>query len=567
MEGSKIKLTKATLRFVISNLTAQDEFGLVSFASDIQEALKLQKMDAAGRRRALQAVDAIQADGCTNLSGGLFAGIDQLKGVPITQTDVPRRRRPVVHRVQARAPVGPGLNSVPAGPMLSFQVGNDCVKDADGATVSWTLFVRLAEGMASDVSEYVDHVQFHIPSPDGTPQAITVAQAPFVLSRVTEIATAIDVQVTLTAKYNSAVHSFQHTPNFSSPLTYCTVQVPDVSQPAVPEISTTPPSQPAVTPSEAASSSAGRNDVTAVWLFTDGLANEGIQDQAELTQQTQQRLQGMAPPCTIFTFGFGEDHNAQMLKDVADAGKGMYYYVQSEAAIVESFGDCLGGLMSVVARELRLTAVPSSGVVPQRIFTPYTHHVAADEAWVIIPDLYCEEERDLVMEVEVGPADPAYDAPAPILHWRLDYRNLLTDQDDTLAACSELARPVEAPADAPHPLLDQQRNRVRCTDAIQQARVWADHGELAQAQRHIEEAMAAINTSPTAGVEFCAGLVEDLQDCRDQMSTQAEYYSRGSKTMMNNHSTHSYQRCCGSKQKYVTSAKAQMTAHFQTNLL
>ena len=46
------------------------------------------------------------------------------------------------------------------------------------------------------------------------------------------------------------------------------------------------------------------------------------------------------------TFGFGGDHNTEMLRRLADCAEGSYSHVQSEDQIAESFGEALGGLMS-----------------------------------------------------------------------------------------------------------------------------------------------------------------------------------------------------------------------------
>ena len=33
---------------------------------------------------------------------------------------------------------------------------------------------------------------------------------------------------------------------------------------------------------------------------------------------------------SVYTFGFGEDHDPDMLKQISDAGNGMYYYIENE---------------------------------------------------------------------------------------------------------------------------------------------------------------------------------------------------------------------------------------------
>lgn len=79
MEGDKLKLVQETLEFVVANLKADDRLGLVAFDSNVSTPLALMAMDAKGKADALEACHRLRAGSCTNLSGGLFAGIDMLK--------------------------------------------------------------------------------------------------------------------------------------------------------------------------------------------------------------------------------------------------------------------------------------------------------------------------------------------------------------------------------------------------------------------------------------------------------------------------------------------------------
>lgn len=55
----------------------------------------------------------------------------------------------------------------------------------------------------------------------------------------------------------------------------------------------------------------------------------------------------------MFTFGFGSEHDADALHNIAEAGNGLFYYIDNSDSIPESFCDCLGGLLSVAAQVLR----------------------------------------------------------------------------------------------------------------------------------------------------------------------------------------------------------------------
>ena len=53
---------------------------------------------------------------------------------------------------------------------------------------------------------------------------------------------------------------------------------------------------------------------------------------------------------SVFTFGYGGEHDADLLRAVGEAGNGLFYYIDNADNIPESFCDCLGGLLSVAAQ-------------------------------------------------------------------------------------------------------------------------------------------------------------------------------------------------------------------------
>merc|ERR1719334_2405125 len=62
-------------------------------------------------------------------------------------------------------------------------------------------------------------------------------------------------------------------------------------------------------------------------------------------------------PCTINTFGFGSGHNDQLLKAIAENGRGMYAYIENTDQISDTFAECLGGLVSIIGQHTRLLAL------------------------------------------------------------------------------------------------------------------------------------------------------------------------------------------------------------------
>ncbi|KAL6198573.1 hypothetical protein ACLB2K_028362 [Fragaria x ananassa] len=77
----------------------------------------------------------------------------------------------------------------------------------------------------------------------------------------------------------------------------------------------------------------------------------------------------------VHTFGFGNDHDASIMHAISDASGGTFSYTESVGMIQDSFALCIGGLLSVVAQELRLTVrSASSGVKIESI--PSGRHVS-----------------------------------------------------------------------------------------------------------------------------------------------------------------------------------------------
>lgn len=78
MQGKKLELVIDTLRFMLQQLKAEDRLSLVSYDTNVRVDFPLTKMDTENKTTALSAITSLKAGSSTNLSGGLFAGLEQL---------------------------------------------------------------------------------------------------------------------------------------------------------------------------------------------------------------------------------------------------------------------------------------------------------------------------------------------------------------------------------------------------------------------------------------------------------------------------------------------------------
>jgi hypothetical protein len=110
----------------------------------------------------------------------------------------------------------------------------------------------------------------------------------------------------------------------------------------------------------------------AILLLTDGEVNRGIRDVAGLTAMVR-NARTDHQTLTVYTVGYGLQHNGTLLTELATEGNGAYTIVNSQEEVASVFGDMLGGLMTCVAQNVEVhlpaDAVAKTGfrVLNQRV--------------------------------------------------------------------------------------------------------------------------------------------------------------------------------------------------------
>eukprot|EP01060_Flectonema_neradi_P021561 TRINITY_DN2928_c0_g1_i1.p1 TRINITY_DN2928_c0_g1~~TRINITY_DN2928_c0_g1_i1.p1 ORF type:complete len:385 (+),score=85.26 TRINITY_DN2928_c0_g1_i1:126-1157(+) len=142
------------------------------------------------------------------------------------------------------------------------------------------------------------------------------------------------------------------------------------------------------------------SETKSVWLFTDGHPTEGETNPSRLTKMVQQELGVPHTDVRIYTFGLGADHDANLLRNVAEAGDGFYYYLSNINDIGPAFAECLGGLTSTVATNITVTITCREGVTITKVLGKGGLK-NSKTAVFSLKDLFSEEKRDLMVEVEL----------------------------------------------------------------------------------------------------------------------------------------------------------------------
>lgn len=151
--------------------------------------------------------------------------------------------------------------------------------------------------------------------------------------------------------------------------------------------------------------------VNRVILLTDGQANVGITDPRKLTGLCKQ---GTKKGVSTTTIGFGEDYDEDLLKAMADAGRGGTYYIEKVDQASGVFEEELEGLLSIAAQNVRVTVQPGADAESVKVLHEYPSHAAGNVLTLEVGDLYAREPRRILMAFLLPPGSAAAGAVADV---------------------------------------------------------------------------------------------------------------------------------------------------------
>ncbi|KAK6150191.1 hypothetical protein DH2020_017716 [Rehmannia glutinosa] len=256
------------------------------------------------------------------------------------------------------------------------------------------------------------------------------------------------------------------------------------------------------------------------------------------------------PTFPVHTFGFGTDHDSSVMHAISDASGGTFSFIESIGMVQDAFARCIGGLLSVMARELHLTVTSTSpGVEICSIPSGrYASKISEDrlQCTINIGDMYADEGKEFLVHLSI-PVCPSPDglAKTPLVKIACSYR----DTAKTLVELGErvdIRRPKTlSPTDATMSLeVDRQKNRLSVIETIAEAKEMAESGNLKGAQALLSLRLSTLLSSPSAqaGDALCSQLEAELMETRDRMANMVMYTQTGRAYVLSGLSSHSWQR-------------------------
>ncbi|KAF8110309.1 hypothetical protein N665_0085s0038 [Sinapis alba] len=323
-----------------------------------------------------------------------------------------------------------------------------------------------------------------------------------------------------------------------------------------------------------------KNPVSGMMLLSDGQDNFTLsRSQVRLRTDYESLLPSSVNRIPIHTFGFGVDHDAELMHTISQVSSGTFSFIEAETVIQDAFAQCIGGLLSVVVLDqvVEIECIHEEGLKISSVKAgSYRNRVSSDRrtAKIDVGDMYAEEERDFLVILELPRCESE---SMPLLKIRCVYRDAVS-REIVRVESEELniQRPEEVTGEEVVVSIevDRQLNRFLVSEAMSEARVLADGGDLQGAVgilRNRERELAETQ-SARASDGLCQSLTSELGALQERMTSRRMYERSGRAYAFSSMSSHSAQRAtarghpmCGSPapQAYQTSSMARMVSRSQ----
>jgi len=294
------------------------------------------------------------------------------------------------------------------------------------------------------------------------------------------------------------------------------------------------------------------NEVQTIFLLTDGLANKGILDRDSIIQLTKGCVTSDKDlsHAAIHCFGYGVDHDREMLRDISQVTEGgTYYFIEDDSEVSSAFGSALGGILSVVAQNTVLTFNASNEYGIRIISILHDKAVKQEDGsfTVSIGDFYAEESRDIICNIVLASGSDFGLKEVPHVSVSMTYMDTINKKLEKCQAIEGLiSRPNGDKISQVNDHVALQYIRVSTTNIIADAEKIAATGDLVAAKSKISSHLEYLSQeSFTIGGSnsLISQLMIELNNILSGLSSQANWKGGGACYMQQSIQTHSKQRC------------------------
>jgi Ca-activated chloride channel family protein len=151
-----------------------------------------------------------------------------------------------------------------------------------------------------------------------------------------------------------------------------------------------------------------------MFLFSDGLANEGVRDMDGITKIVGNLKNKHT--IKVDSFGIGHDFDSNMMKNIAEYGSGAFFFIDQADEIPTLVNKALEGLLELVGEDCILTLRGVGSGVVKKIHGRDAQSLVSGAN---LGDLHQSNTRTQLAELEVAPKS---EGQISVLNWELSFK-------------------------------------------------------------------------------------------------------------------------------------------------
>eukprot|EP01016_Furgasonia_blochmanni_P008565 TRINITY_DN13496_c0_g1_i15.p1 TRINITY_DN13496_c0_g1~~TRINITY_DN13496_c0_g1_i15.p1 ORF type:complete len:413 (+),score=83.43 TRINITY_DN13496_c0_g1_i15:90-1241(+) len=288
-----------------------------------------------------------------------------------------------------------------------------------------------------------------------------------------------------------------------------------------------------------------KNKVSSIFLLSDGLDN-GADKRCKTIVEAAESVGAFS----ISTFGYGNDHDSEMMSNISKLKTGKFYYIEKIDTTADCFADSLSALQTVIGQNVLLSvgALPSPSLPGVKIVKAFgaAHIVSLNqqtqEYEIKLLYLTAGVSKNYIFEVSIPPTDKALadnEKNAQISVGRLGLRKI-GGGDHKCEALGELYvlnRNEEYKEEEEDMEVMSNYYRVLGAQTMSDAQAAAAQGKHEDAEKMLLKFLERVDSDKYKNNIILQNVLNDVRECITMVKPK-EYAARGKHYMISQMRAH-----------------------------
>ncbi|OMJ69153.1 hypothetical protein SteCoe_33194 [Stentor coeruleus] len=265
------------------------------------------------------------------------------------------------------------------------------------------------------------------------------------------------------------------------------------------------------------------NRSSAIIILTDGM-----DDYSESLERAKATIEKIKVPnnYTIHTFGYGPDHDSNLLTSISNSKCGGFYYIEKHDNIAEAFANCLGEIISIVADNIQVNLQAQACDIEFTMSKVFSEN--GDNSFRI-SNILNGSKKEAIFILNLGPGviDEDEKKIYPVKA-NVTFKHVPTDQQISIDTVLEV---VLRKNDNVSIVKDEDCMvnyfRFKTAEAMKEAVLLGNKGNIDDARNLLQECVEEIKKSLIEENDLVDVLIKDLESSQKNFVSKDEYDLNG----------------------------------------